>query len=175
MRIVDGLDAPQQGDRLVAWNTSSDGDAALVVLADVFDYFDPLTDYGVCSGRGDTDPCAYTGATAAVAARAAGYYPDDDDAHGTSAQEWTHANAATLSADGATYIVSLRHLSCVVAFRTDGGGVAWVLSGEGVRPSLAPNGSYTFFAYNAPASHQCVFAPRAVFFLLFFLSQNEPR
>ena len=52
MRVVDGLDAPQQGDRLVVWNTSSDGDAALVVLADVFDYFDPPTDYGVCSGRG---------------------------------------------------------------------------------------------------------------------------
>ena len=142
-RAVAGLAAPQRGDRLVAWNRT---DGALVVLADAFDYFDPVTDFGACSGRGDDEPCGPPLARLADAAAAA----DDDEA----AQDWTHANSATRSADGLTYLVSLRHLSCVVAFRADGGGVSWVLSGEGVRPSLAPAGSYVFFRYDADASRQ---------------------
>ena len=57
--------------------------------------------------------------------------------------DWSHANSIWVSTDGMTGLVSLRHLSTIVAFRADPedplfGQIAWTLAGSGPTEMVEP-------------------------------------
>ena len=143
-KYFSGLSEEQQGNKLVRWDRGND---TLEVLYDLFDFYNPVTDYGACSGRNpEDDPCRPSRRANATAGdrKLSGPWPGR-------AQDWSHANSAARGTQN-NWIMSARHLSSVISFHDDGSGIQWVLSGEGVKPSKDPKA--LVFDYDSEASHQ---------------------
>jgi len=155
-RAFANLTAPQKGNKLVRWDRAAGTTAPLAAL---FDYFDPVRDHGACSTSaqacGPASAVPGGGDSAAALAAALPALPADDDEASTPA-DWAHANAACRGYEG-NYLMSARHLSAVVSWKS--GAVAagsvreldFVMSGEGVRASLAP-ASTLYFGYDQESS-----------------------
>lgn len=118
---IEGKNHQISGSTIVEWNRK---EGSVKTLYNLFDFYDPITDYGHCSGRNDSTACR----------------PPKEDTnvlfHGQG-EDWTHANSVERGTRN-NYIMSVRHLSSVVSFHADGSGIQWVMSGEGIKPSKAP-------------------------------------
>lgn len=102
-RNITGLRASVKGTNLMRWQRGSD---KLETLYSLFDFYDPVTDYGQCSGRNNTAACN----------------PPPTPLADGPAEDWTHANSVERGTQN-NYIVSVRHLSSVVSFHADGSGI----------------------------------------------------
>lgn len=128
VRNITGLKNPIQGSTIVHWNMTT---GAVETLYNLFDFYNPVTDYGACSGRNDSTACALPSMDKAYSGGSlSSLFPP-------SGEDWTHANSVERGTQN-NYIMSVRHLSSVISFHADGSGIQWVLSGEGVVPSKDP-------------------------------------
>lgn len=126
-RNFSGLANPQSGSKLVQWDRHT---GALDTLYNLFDFYNPVTDFGECSRIADPNA-----SSACFPPQSLTYTGSQQD---PLADDWSHANSAARGTQN-NYIMSVRHLSSVVSFHADGSGIQWILSGEGVRPSKAPS------------------------------------
>lgn len=120
VRKIPGLTRLVKGDTIVQWNRTS---GSMDTIYNLFDFYDPVTDYGQCSGLNKSE-----------AAKCFPPIPHPPMLF----EEWTHGNSVERGTRD-NYIMSARHLSSVISFHADGSGIQWVLSGENVKPSKAPN------------------------------------
>jgi len=127
-RNISGLTNPISGSTIVRWDRKS---SQVDTVYNLFDFYDPVTDYGSCSGRNDSSLCKPP--------RGYSFPP------GGRAEDWTHVNSVERGTQN-NYIMSARHLSSVISFHADGSGIQWVLSGEGIKPSKAPNATVLKYA-----------------------------
>jgi hypothetical protein len=136
-RNISGMTKAQRGSSIVKWDRTTD---KISELYNLFDYFNASVDRGECSDS--PQKCGPLGGNTSE------YVFDPKQP--AAGDDWTHANAASRGTQD-NYIMSVRHLSAVVSWKADGTGMDWVMSGEGVRPSLAPN--TPVFTYDKPTSH----------------------
>ena len=107
---VNGPDSLQTGGTIEEWDVDK---GTVTRLVSLFDILDPVNDRTVIS---DT-----TGGFFWVGAQ---------NQYVGQAKDWTHANSLDVTPDG-TIIMSLRHLSQIIAIKPDFSGVAWRLGGPG--------------------------------------------
>lgn len=126
-RSISSLKNPIKGDKIVRWDRKR---GTVETLYNLFDFYNPVTDYGQCSGRNNTSACRPP--------HLESYDSYSQGSFQRQLEDWTHANSVERGTRN-NYIMSVRHLSSVISFHADGSGIQWVLSGEGVKPSKAPS------------------------------------
>ena len=119
------LSYKQVANKLVQWHRLNN---TMEVLYDLFDFYDPVNDFGNCS-RSMSHCSRYPPACLPPQVQPLSWSKGGDD--------WSHANAAARGTHN-NFIMSARHLSSIISFHENKSGIQWVLSGEDVRPSKAP-------------------------------------
>lgn len=142
-RNFTGLENQQVGNKLVKWNRQT---GAVTTIADLFDYFDPVKDRGLCSDSSSS----HQGPQGLCGPPTLAQPPQDPQWAPAVGDDWSHANSAAWGNQN-NYIMSVRHLSAVVSFHANGSGLDWILSSE-VNSSKFPDALH--FTYDSPASMQ---------------------